>query len=217
MRRDRGDHFGVKLFHQRQHIIALDEGHFQVELGELRLTVAAQVFITEAARDLEVAVHACHHQQLLQLLRRLRQGIELSRIDAGGDKIVARAFGRCLEQDRRFDLDKALLIEKIAHELDHLVAQDHIAGHALAAQVEIAIFEARIFIRQVVLAADHEGQGLGRVQYFDRLGDDLDLACLHLGIFHTGRPFLDSACDLQHPFHADVGHVLQRFLGCIWD
>ena len=62
-----------------KHIIAVDEGHFQVELGELGLAVAAQVFVAEAARDLEITVHAGDHQQLLQLLRRLRQGIELSR------------------------------------------------------------------------------------------------------------------------------------------
>ena len=35
-----------------------DEAHLEVELGELGLAVAAQVLVAEAARDLEVAVHA---------------------------------------------------------------------------------------------------------------------------------------------------------------
>jgi hypothetical protein len=47
------------------------EAHLEVELGELRLAVAAEVLVAEAARDLEVAVDAGHHQQLLELLRAL--------------------------------------------------------------------------------------------------------------------------------------------------
>ena len=53
------------------------EAHLDVELGELRLAIAAQVLVAEAARDLEVAVVAGDHQQLLELLRRLRQRVEL--------------------------------------------------------------------------------------------------------------------------------------------
>ena len=42
------------------------------------LAVGAQVLVAETARDLVVAVHAGHHQQLLEQLRRLRQGVELA-------------------------------------------------------------------------------------------------------------------------------------------
>jgi hypothetical protein len=82
VRRDRRDHFGIKCFNQGQHVIALYKGHFQVELRELRLTVPAQILVAETARDLEVTVHAGHHQQLLELLWRLRQSVELTRIKA---------------------------------------------------------------------------------------------------------------------------------------
>jgi|GEM_PF-5943200 len=47
----------------------IDKGHLQVQLGELRLTVGTQVFVTEAAGDLVVAIHTAHHQQLLEDLR----------------------------------------------------------------------------------------------------------------------------------------------------
>ena len=50
------------------HVLLLHEGHFDIELSELRLTVCAQVFITEAARNLVIAVHARHHQELFEQL-----------------------------------------------------------------------------------------------------------------------------------------------------
>ena len=40
---------------------------------------AAQVLVAEAARDLEVALEPGHHQQLLELLRALRQRVEAAR------------------------------------------------------------------------------------------------------------------------------------------
>ena len=51
------------------HIVFFDEGELHIELGKFRLTIGAQVLIAEAARDLVVAVHAGHHQQLLEQLR----------------------------------------------------------------------------------------------------------------------------------------------------
>ena len=196
MRRDRGDQFRIKFFHQVQNIIPLDERHLQVELGELRLAVPAQVLIPEAARDLEVAVHAGHHQQLFELLRRLRQGIKLPRIDPRGDKVVARALRCRFEKDRRLDLHEVPLIQEIPHVLDHLMAQDQVASHPLPTQVQIAIAQAHVLIRQVILGAHQEGQIFCRVQDFDRLCNDLHLSGLHLRILHAGRSLLHHACDL---------------------
>ena len=73
-------------------VFAVHERHLHVELGELRLAVGAQVFIPEAAGDLEIALVAGHHQQLLELLRRLGQGVELPRMHAAGHHVIARAF-----------------------------------------------------------------------------------------------------------------------------
>ncbi len=52
----------VERLDDRHDVLALDEGHLQVELGELRLAVGAQVFVAEAAGDLEVALEAGDHQ-----------------------------------------------------------------------------------------------------------------------------------------------------------
>src|SRR5450759_3084531 len=61
---------------QAEDVLLVAERHLDVQLCELRLSVGPQVLVTKAARDLVVALHAGHHQQLLQHLRRLRQRIE---------------------------------------------------------------------------------------------------------------------------------------------
>src|SRR5262249_39842268 len=50
-------------------VLFVVERHLYVELGELGCTVRPQVFVSEAAGDLVVALHAGDHQQLLHLLR----------------------------------------------------------------------------------------------------------------------------------------------------
>ena len=90
------------------------ERHLDVDLRELGLAVGAQVLVAEAAHDLEVAVHARHHQDLLEDLRRLRQREELARVHAARHQVVARALRRRLRQDRRLDLPEALRVEVLA-------------------------------------------------------------------------------------------------------
>ena len=65
------------------------ERHLAVNLCEFRLSVGTQVFVAEAFHDLEIAVESRHHKQLLESLRTLRQGIELSRVHARGHDEVA--------------------------------------------------------------------------------------------------------------------------------
>ncbi len=59
-------------------VVLLNVAHFAVDLSELGLAVGSQVFVAEAFYNLEVSVHARNHEKLLQGLRRLGQGIELS-------------------------------------------------------------------------------------------------------------------------------------------
>ena len=61
--------------HRGEHVVLLDEGHLDVELGELGLAVGAQVLVAEAAGDLVVALEAGDHKQLLEELRGLRQRV----------------------------------------------------------------------------------------------------------------------------------------------
>ena len=74
-------------------VLLLDEAHLDIELVELAgRAVGAGVLVAEAGRDLEVAVEAGDHDELLELLRRLRQGVELAGMEPRGHQEVARAF-----------------------------------------------------------------------------------------------------------------------------
>jgi hypothetical protein len=72
----------------------LREADLEVDLGEVGLTVGAEVFVAEAAGDLEVAVEAGDHEELLEDLRRLRKSEEVAGVDARRHKVVTRAFRR---------------------------------------------------------------------------------------------------------------------------
>src|SRR5262249_20004484 len=90
------------------------EGHFEVELRELRLAVDAEVLVAVAAGDLEVSLEAGNHQQLLELLWRLRQRVEVAAVDARRHEIVAGSLGRLVRERRRLDLNEVALGEKAA-------------------------------------------------------------------------------------------------------
>ncbi|OPZ60577.1 MAG: hypothetical protein BWY87_00389 [Deltaproteobacteria bacterium ADurb.Bin510] len=85
-----------QAFGQFHDVVAFDEAHLEVDLGEFGLAVGAQVFVAEALDDLGIAVEARNHQELLEQLGRLRQGVELALADAAGHQVVARALGRAL-------------------------------------------------------------------------------------------------------------------------
>ena len=59
--------------------------------------------------DLEVAVEARHHEQLLEDLRRLGERVELAGVEARGNQEVARAARRVLHHERRLDLEEAVV------------------------------------------------------------------------------------------------------------
>ena len=67
----------------------VEERHLHVQLGELGLAVGPQSLVAEAAGELVVPVEARDHEQLLEELGRLWQGVEITRGEAGGDEEVA--------------------------------------------------------------------------------------------------------------------------------
>ena len=70
----------------RHDIVLGDEGHLLVHLGELGLTVGAQVLVAVAAGDLEIAVKAGQHQDLLVELGALGQRIKVPRLHTAGTR-----------------------------------------------------------------------------------------------------------------------------------
>src|SRR3546814_14326883 len=101
-----------------------------VELA--RRAVGAAVLVAKAGRDLEVAVEAGDHQKLLEHLRRLRQRVELARVQAARHQVVARALGAAGGEDRRLELLETLAHHALADRLDDLAAQADARLHLLA-------------------------------------------------------------------------------------
>ncbi len=152
-----------------------DEAHLEVELVELaRQPIGAGIFVAEARRDLEIPVEARDHQQLLVLLRRLRQREERAGMDAARHQEVARALRRRRRQDRRRIFGKADLAHAPADRRDDLRALDDIGVQRLAPKVEEPVREADI-LRIVRLAEHRQRQFLGLAEHFELADEDLDL------------------------------------------
>ena len=169
-------------FEDFEHVFLFDERHLAVYLGEFRLAVGPQVLIAEAAYDLEIAVVAGDHQQLLESLRRLRQGVEFAGIHARGDHEVAGPFRRGADEERRLYFEEAFSVEKTAGALGHAVAQQDVALQGWPAQVEITVFHAE-FVAAVAVLLDGEGGYLGPVEDGERRDGYFDVARRYLGIF----------------------------------
>ena len=75
------------------------------------MAVGAQILVAEALDDLAVTVVAGDHQQLLEQLWRLRQGVELARVDTAGDEVIAGALGGRLGQYRGLELVETVAVQ----------------------------------------------------------------------------------------------------------
>jgi hypothetical protein len=144
-----------------------------IAVGELGLTVGAEVLVAVAARDLEVAFEAAHHQQLLEQLRALRQRIEGTGLQAGGHEEVARALRGGARQRRRLDLDEVARDQHRAHRRRDLRAQLQRVGARLPTQVQIAVGEPGLLVRLVI---ELKRQHLAWGEHREARRLDLDLA-----------------------------------------
>ena len=156
-----------------EHVLLLDEAHLDVELVELAgRAVGAGVLVAEAGRDLEVAVEARDHDELLELLRRLRQGVELAGMQPRRHQKVARALRRGRRQDRRLELEEAGAGHAPADRRDDLRPLQDVAVELVAAKVEEAVFQPRLL--RVFGVAEHRQRQLGRgAQHLDLAGENL--------------------------------------------
>ena len=167
-----------------EHVVLLDEGHLDVELGELRLAVGAEVLVAVAAGDLVVALHARDHEQLLEQLGALREGVPAAGREACRHEEVAGPLGRGAGQRGGLDLDEVTLGQDAAGCRVDLRAQPQgVAGGPVAgaAQVEVAVLEAGLLADRDPLV-DLEGQRRALVEHLDALGDDLDVAGGQVGV-----------------------------------
>src|SRR5262249_7184386 len=139
-------------------VVLSDEAHLQVKLVELaRRTVGPSVFIAKTGRDLKVTVETRHHQELLELLGRLRQGVELAGMYARWHKVIASPLRTGTGQDWRVVLKEAQLDHSPANAGNHSRAQDDVLMQFSASQIEHAVAQAHLF-RNILLGEDIERQ-----------------------------------------------------------
>src|SRR5208282_6714132 len=142
------------------------------------------------AHDLEIFVEAGDHQDLLEQLRGLRQGVEHSRLHAAGDEVIARAFGRGAGHERGFDFEEALRCEVVADGQSDFVPELDVELHGVAAQVDVAIFQAHFFVGQHRIRWQ-KGQRLRHVQNAQFFNHQFDFAGWDVGIDGVGIATLD--------------------------
>ena len=194
-----------------KHVFLGDERHLQVELVKLaRRPIGTAILVAETGRDLKVAVEAGHHQQLLELLRRLRQRVKLARVLARRHEEVARAFRAGRRQDRRLKLHESLLDHAPTDRGNDLRPQFNLPLHLRPAQVEEPIAQPHLFTGIFVgvhLQRHHLG---GR---FDRqlVDIDLDPTGLQVGVHRVFGPRLHVAGDRHHRFHTQAIRRFQQW------
>ncbi len=137
-------------------------------------------------------------------MRRLRQGVEHSRLHAAGDEIIARALGRGTRHERGFDFEEALRGEVVADSQSDFVPQFDVELHGIAAQVDVAIFQAHFFVGEHRIRGQ-KGQRLRDIQNAQFFDYELDFAGWNIGIDGVGIAALDLSYGRDHEL------VAQRF------
>jgi hypothetical protein len=160
----------------------------------------SQVLVAEAAADLEVFVHARHHQDLLEDLRRLRQRVELALVHARRHEVVARALGRGLGEDGRLHLDEAEVREPVAQREQHAVPHGQRRLRAFPAQVEVAVLQPELLgdAARRVRRRELEGRRLRRREHLQRACEHLHLAGPALAVGLPRRPRPHDALHADH-------------------
>ena len=99
----------------------VNEGCLQVQLCKFRLAVGAQVFISETPGNLIIPVHAAHHEDLLEELGRLGQGIESPLVHPAGNQIISCPLGSAFGQERGFHFYELQLVKVLPDAFVYLV------------------------------------------------------------------------------------------------
>ena len=190
-----------------EHVLLFDKGHLEVELVEIGgRPVSARVFVAETGRDLEILVKAGHHQQLFELLRGLRQSVELARVQTRRHKEVARAFGGRRGDNRRLEFLEILVPHALSDRRHNIGPQHHVVLHFFATQVEVAIAQAG-FLGVFLIAKNLQRQLFRGPQHFDVAHENFDLAGGDLGVDQIGVAGLYLAINADTPFRPHLFHL----------
>ena len=193
-------------------IFAIDERHLDVDLRELRLAVGAQIFVAIAAGQLKIFFHAGDHEDLLVLLRRLGQGVKVSRMQPAWHEEFAGAFRRALEQRWRLDLEEPLILHEHARRGGHPASQAHIVNHFRPTQVEVTVLEPQFLVDLGgdLGVVDAERQHVGVVEHLELFGHDLDEAGVDLLVLRAVGADAHLAGDADDALAVKLGGSLEQ-------
>jgi hypothetical protein len=163
--------------HDVQDVVAGHEAHLEVDLGELRLAVGPGILVAQALADLEVSVAPGDHEDLLEDLRALGQGVPPARIRPRGHDEVAGALRRGLDEQGCLDLQEPVLREEPARGLHRPVTRPQDLLHPRPPQIDVPVLEPLLLgdLRRFVLVGQ-DRRVLGVAEDFQLLGHDLDVA-----------------------------------------
>ena len=172
---------GEHAFDHCLKLLFFDEGHLNVDLREFGLPVLAKIFVAEATRDLEVALEARDHEELLVNLRRLGECVKRTRVEAGRHHEVACATRRVLHHKWRLDFVEAVVSKIRANCLAGLGARAKFLLQLGASQVEVTILKSQRFVGLDAIF-NQKGRGIGLGENLKLVGVNLDAAGFHVGI-----------------------------------
>ena len=214
------------LLGQAHDLLTVHKRQLQIDLSELRLAIEPEcglgeeravqfeplVFVAETPRNLVIAVHAAHHQDLLEHLWRLRKRKKAAGVHATGHQVITGAFRRALGEHGGFDFKKSLRIQEGADLLRDRVAKFEQSLHLGTAQIEIPVLQPKR-LGHVDLVFYQEGRRPRVVEDLGRFDHHLDLAGDQVRIRRSVRPSCDDSPDRDDIFAAQrVGLLMSRWV-----
>src|SRR5699024_2017740 len=116
-----------------------------IELSELGLPVGTEVFIPVAPGDLVITFHSRHHEQLLEELWGLWQGIPGSGVETRWHEEVASTLGCGAGEGGVFDLAESRIIEHVPSCFVHMCAEPDRVSRVGPTQIEVTVLQPLFF------------------------------------------------------------------------
>ena len=205
-----GDEPAEEQLDLAENVFLRGKRHLEVDLVKLAgATVRPGRLVPEARCDLEVAFDPAHHQQLLELLGRLGEGVELTWVEAARHEVVAGALGRRGSEHGRLDLQETAPGEVRPDQLAEPGPLGQALGQRPSPHVEVAVREPG-FLAHVGVSFHGEREDLGRRKDLDAAHVDLDLSRKKLGVDSVRRAGHHLAADRDDALQPQVGQRLER-------
>ena len=146
---------------QSVNVFPPDKRHLQIDLGKFRLPIRPQILIPKTSRYLKILFRTPHHQELLELLRRLGQRIKFSGVQPGRNQILPRPFRCAFKKNRRFNFPEAFLMQVVPDCQSGPMPCLQGLCHRRPTQIQIPVTQSQILIHTLLI--QRKGRSLTRI------------------------------------------------------